>query len=297
MASSELILNADGSIYHLGLHPKQVAPLIITVGDPDRVEQVSAHFDQLDFRVERREFVSHGGLFAGRPILCISTGIGTDNVDIVFNELDALVNVDLRRREVKTHLQQLTFLRLGTSGTFQASIAVDSLLVSSAALGLDGLGPSYHFASHPLERAFSESFPTFSASAYAVDADIELLQSVLSWSDVQAGATVTCAGFYGPQRRSLRLPFRGPRLEELAAFQYSTSNSKHPAAGLSNFEMETAGIYGLAALLGHRAISVSAILANRANGEFSRKPAETVDQLIQLAFAGLQASPSLWWGE
>ena len=274
--SSELILHPDGSVYHLGLRPEHVAPLIVTVGDPDRVAAVSAYFDVVDFRQNRREFHTHVGRFAGRLIACISTGIGTDNVDIVLNELDALVNVDLRSGEALSRKQSLTFVRLGTSGTFQEDIAVNTVLVSEAAVGLDGLGPSYDFGVHPAAEQMRRSFGGFAAGTYGADANRDLLRL---WRDRfpehAAGTTLTCAGFYGPQRRSIRLPFRGPSLQQLAAVRFAEGGR------LTNFEMETAGIYGLAGLLGHRALSVSAILANRATGEFSKRPGEVVEGIIQ----------------
>ena len=280
MSASELILNPDGSVYHLGLRPEHVAPLVVTVGDPDRVAAVSAHFDVIDFRQNRREFRTHVGRFAGRPITCISTGIGTDNVDIVLNELDALVNVDLRSGEPLSRKQSLTLVRLGTSGTFQADIPVDTVLVSEAAVGLDGLGPSYDFGEHVAAEHMRRAFGAFAAGVYSAEAHPGLLEAWRRRHPRHAsGTTLTCAGFYGPQRRSIRLPFRGPSLADLAGLRFGDGGR------LTNFEMETAGIYGLARLLGHRALSVSAILANRATGEFSARPAETVDRLIASFFS------------
>ena len=294
MQASELILNRDGSIYHLGLLPHQVAPLVITVGDPERVAQVSAHFDIIELQVNRREFVTHLGSFAGRRIMCISTGIGTDNVDIVFNELDALANVDFATGQSRQPSKTLTFLRLGTSGTFQSDIAVDTLLASSAAVGVDGLGPFYRFSGGAAQRALHAQYPEFAAAAYTGFGDSDLL---MSWQGQQLGGevctTLTCAGFYGPQRRCIRLPFEGPSLEQLAALRFEEGSGA--LNRFTNFEMETAGIYGLANLLGHRALSVSAILANRATGQFSTQPAATVDRLIDKAFEVLRAEPELWW--
>lgn len=297
MASSELIVNPDGTIYHLGLRPEQMAPLVITVGDPERVDVVSQYFDAVDYRVSRREFVSHGGSFAGRRILCISTGIGTDNIDIVLNELDALANVDFETGQPKSELTRLTFLRLGTSGTFQPEIAVDTLLGSSSAVGIDGLGPFYRFATGAAEACLRNAYPAFAGAAYTGTCDSQLLnvwQS--SHLEHQIGVTLTCAGFYGPQRRSVRLPFVGPSLTELAALRFG-DGSGLASGRFTNFEMETAGIYGLANLLGHRALSLNAILANRANDTFSTRSSETVERLIDSAFNGLQAHPTLWWDE
>jgi uridine phosphorylase len=290
MLESELILRPDGSVYHLGLKPEHATPLIITVGDPDRVAGVSKHFDSITFRQQTREFVTHVGTFAGQRIMCISTGIGTDNVDIVFNELDALVNIDFETRLPKSTLQSLTFLRLGTSGTFQADIPVDTILVSDGAIGLDGLGPFYPFPESEVLNTFRKSYPGFAKTAYAATGSNELAQA---WQAAGAmrGYTLTCSGFYGPQRRSVRLPFVGPELSELAKFRFNGDTR------LTNFEMETAGIYGLANLLGHRALSVSAILANRANGQFSTQAAKTVEDMIGKAFELLRGDKGLWWKE
>jgi len=288
MLESELILRPDGSLYHLGLKPEHATPLIITVGDPDRVAGVSKHFDSITFKQQTREFVTHVGTFAGKKIMCISTGIGTDNVDIVFNELDALVNIDFATRKPKTELKALTFLRLGTSGTFQADIPVDTILVSDGAIGLDGLGPFYPFPESDVLTAFKASYPAFAKTAYAGTGTSELASA---WERAGAvrGYTLTCSGFYGPQRRSVRLPFVGPNLAELATFRFGNEQR------LTNFEMETAGIYGLSTLLGHRALSVSAILANRANGQFSTQAAKTVEDMIGKAFELLRADVDLWW--
>ena len=291
LAESELILNADGSMYHLGLRPEHLALLVITVGDPERVAAVSAHFDEVTYRQQRREFRTHVGRFAGRPIMCISTGIGTDNVDIVLNELDALANVDFATRKVREDLHRLTFLRLGTSGTFQPDINVDTLLVSDQAIGLDGLGPFYSFEPTALQQAFAKTYPHFAGQAYGAHADGQLVRA---WARRQTvvGQTLTCAGFYGPQRRSIRLGWRGPTLAELADFRWGDGDREW----IANFEMETAGIYGLAKLLGHRAVSVSAILANRATGAFSERPSEIVAGLIDRAFDLIAAEPELWFG-
>lgn len=289
MSEAELILRSDGSAYHLGLLPGQVPPLILTVGDPDRVAAVSHHFDLVEQRVSKREFVSHLGRLAGRPILCLSTGIGTDNVDIALNELDALVNVDLATRRPRAEPRRLTLVRLGTSGALQADLAVDSLLVSSAAVGLDGLGPHYRFAEAPLADALKATYPDWAAAAYGANADGELADALLELG-AHAGNTLTCAGFYGPQLRSMRLAHGGPTLPALAVW-------RGVGQRLDNFEMETAGIYGLAGLLGHRAVSVSVLLANRLTGEFSADPAGAVQNLIARVIGELRRYPARWWGE
>ena len=289
LPDSELIVNPDGSVYHLGLRPGDVPPLIVTVGDPERVDAVARRFAAVEQTVQRREFRTVVGRFAGRRIACVSTGIGTDNVDIVLNELDALVNVDFATRIPRARPRRLTFVRLGTSGTFQPDIEVDALLVSAEAVGLDGLGPHYRFRENRLAADLTEGFPAYAKTAYAAAGTSQL---VAAWEDAGAvrGATLTCAGFYGPQRRSVRLPFAGPTLPELAAFRSGGQR-------LTNFEMETAGIYGLADLLGHRAVSVSAILANRGLGTFSSSPGATVDRLLDQAFALFSAELAVWWDE
>ena len=288
MLESELILRPNDSVYHLGLKPEHATPLIITVGDPDRVAGVSKHFDSITFKQQTREFVTHVGTFAGKKIMCISTGIGTDNVDIVFNEIDALVNVDFETRQPKASLTQLTFLRLGTSGTFQEDIPVDTILASDGAIGLDGLGPFYPFPETEVLHTFRKCYPAFAKTAYDTKGSQELASA---WESAGAmrGYTLTCSGFYGPQRRSVRLPFVGPELSELAEFRFNGNQR------LTNFEMETAGIYGLANLLGHRSLSVSAILANRATGEFSSQAAQAVEDMIEQAFELIRSDLKLWW--
>ena len=287
--SSELILRADGSIYHLGLQPEQSTDLVVTVGDPERVAAVSAHFDEVTTRQRSREFEAHVGRFAERPITCISTGIGTDNVDIVLNELDALANVDLASGRPHPQPRRLTFVRLGTSGTFREEIGVDSLLASASAVGLDGLGPGYGFAPDAYARALAGAYPRWAGHAYGAEADAGLLE----WwrrggRETVYGRTLTCAGFYGPQLRSIRLAHAGPSVAELAGLRIADEGDE---GGVHNFEMETAGIYALSAALGHRALSLSAILANRATGTFSSDPGGTVASLIATFFERLRAEP------
>lgn len=288
---SELIVNSDGSVYHLGLLPEHITPLIITVGDPERVPEVSKHFEEVDFRQNTREFVTHVGRFAGRRIMCISTGIGTDNVDIVLNELDAIANVDFGTKLPKAALRQLTFVRLGTSGTFQADIPVDTVLASRTAVGVDGLGPFYRFGGGEAQRVLTAAYPAFAAASYTGTGEDELLRAWLAHSEAnRSGCTLTCAGFYGPQRRSLRLPYVGPGLAELARLRFADGGR------FTNFEMETAGLYGLSNLLGHRALSLSAVLANRATGEFSVRASETVGTMITRFFDCVERNPNLWFG-
>lgn len=278
IAESELILRPDGSLYHLHLLPGQVAHDIITVGDPERVGEVSRRFDRIELKVAAREFVTHTGELNGKRLTVISTGIGTDNVDIVINELDALFNVDLQRREVKDTLSSLNFLRLGTSGSFQPDLPLDSLLLSAAALGMDGLLPFYP----PAESAGAL---TSALSTFLGERGLQLpgspqfacpqLPNFIRPTEIASGITLTAAGFYAPQGRSVRLP-SGLSAEVLAALR----EFSYQGLRFTNIEMETAGIYGLASALGHRSASLSALLANRALGAFSRQPGRVVSELI-----------------
>lgn len=279
LSVSELILNTDGSIYHLKLKPEDIAKTIITVGDPERVETVSRKFDNIRLKKTCREFVTHTGSFKGKDITVISTGIGTDNVDIVLNELDALVNIDLDKREIKEERTSLDIFRIGTSGTIQSDIAIDSILISRAAIGLDGLMPFYgkglksaHAFTSSLQMHFQNQLPPcfYTCSSEKLQALFENDKNFIF------GTTLTMPGFYAPQGRAIRFQHPIPKLmESLANFSYREEN-------LTNIEMETAGIYGLSTILGHKAISVNAILANRMNGEFSEKAEDTVNKAIDL---------------
>jgi uridine phosphorylase len=276
---SELILNKDGSIYHLKLKPEDIATTVITVGDPERVETVSNKFDSIRMKRTCREFVTHTGIFKGKEISVISTGIGTDNVDIVLNELDALVNIDLDKRAIKEKHTSLDIFRIGTSGTIQSNIPIDSLLISNAAVGLDGLLPFYgkglnstHAFTSSLHMNFQDQLPP---CFYARSS--ERLKSLFEDdTNFISGTTLTMPGFYAPQGRAIRFEHPIPSMmEKLADFEYLGEK-------LTNIEMETAGIYGLSNILGHSAISVNAILANRMNGEFSKNAEETVNKAIDL---------------
>lgn len=278
-AASELILTPAGAVYHLNLLPEQLAPTVILVGDPDRVKEVSKHFDQLWYRVQHREFITHTGLFKGKPLSVVSTGIGTDNIDIVLNELDALVNIDLVSREPKTTLTQLNLVRVGTSGALQADIEVDSLVCSSHGLGLDGLMPYYHATQTEEEMrmtaAFKQELPALTkvAHPYVFEGSPALLNQIAQ-NDLTRGITLTCPGFYAPQGRSLRYQ---PVIEQLPL---QVGGFTFAAHRVTNFEMETAGIYGLARVLGHHALSANAIIANRVKGTFSLTPQKTIEKLI-----------------
>lgn len=274
---SELILNADGSIYHLHLRPEQLAETIITVGDPDRVQGVSKYFDRVTDRVQHREFVTHTGEMGGKRISVVATGIGTDNIDIVFNELDALVNIDFQNRCVKPTLTELTIVRIGTSGCLQADIPVDTILVSEYGLGLDALMDYYEFeddAPDILEAFIAEWDEGGLPYPYLIGCDKGLLASV--GKGLPKGITATCPGFYAPQGRVLRGRAFMPDLV------HRLSNFKYKKQRITNFEMETAGIYGMAQVLGHKALSVNALLANRITHEFSKNADAVVDKAIQM---------------
>ena len=276
---SELILNPDGSVYHLHLLPEQVASLIITVGDQDRVAKVSRHFDQVEHRVRKREFVTHTGRVGNRRISVISSGIGPDNIDIVVNELDALFNIDLETRRPKAQYTPFTIVRLGTAGSLQADVPVDHFVASTGGVGFDGLlqfyqAPAQH--QHPVVEALRQHFGPlwdFPVAPYFAPADSGLVKAFSK--GFHQGFTATNGGFYGPQGRQLRAPVRMPNyLDIMQTFQMDGQR-------IVNLEMETAALFGLSQLLGHRAMSLSAIIANRPLGKFSSNPGKTVRRLIE----------------
>ncbi len=277
--SSELILNPDGSVYHLNLRPEHIANTIVTVGDPDRVDSVTQHFDTIEFQTRKREFHTQTGTLNGKRITVISTGIGTDNIDIVLNELDALVNIDLKSREIKENLTSLEIIRIGTSGSIQKDIPIDSFLISDYAVGFDSL--LHFYQSEDIQyKTISEAlvahtkWSVLKSKPYVVRGDRALIEQFKSHKTYQ-GFTATNVGFYGPQGRVMRLPIEDPNLNDrLATFNFE-------GMAITNLEMETAGIYGLSKLLGHKALSMNAIIANRATGEFTKRPKEVVDDLIQ----------------
>ena len=279
IAESELILNKDGSVYHLNLLPEDISDIVINVGDPDRVSMVSDYFDTVEVKKQKREFVTHTGVYKGRRISVLSTGIGTDNIDIVYNELDALVNIDLKTREIKSELTPLKLVRIGTSGSLQSDIPVDSFVCSSYGLGLDGLLNFYELKNEGLEKeiidAFRQHLPNksiFPESYLAKSSD--LMFNLLS-PGMHTGITASCSGFYAPQVRQLRLkPTRHDLIEKLTSFDYQGHK-------VTNFEMETGAMFGLAKLLGHHCCAVNVIVANRITQEFSKKYEETMHALIR----------------
>jgi len=279
MVNTEIITNPDGSIYHLSLHPEDIAKIIITVGDPDRVAMVSKYFDKVTLKKQNREFVTHTGELQGKQLTVLSTGIGTDNIDIVLNELDILAKFDLQKLEITNPDYQLEVIRIGTSGTIHSDIPVDSFLASEFAIGLDGLLLYYLTNEHKIEKELYSHFMSFCElhlklpmRPYIASADRQLMQEF--GSKMAKGITVTCPGFYGPQGRQINAKiFQENYLNSLRAFSFHDRR-------ITNFEMETAGIYGLARELGHKSLSCNAILANRATGEFSKEPQKTIDKLI-----------------
>ncbi len=281
---SELILNPDGSIYHLNLKPEDIGDLIITVGDQDRVQKITQFFDTILFETQKREFKTTTGTYKGKKVTVISTGIGIDNIDIVINELDAIVNIDLKTRTPKTSHKQLTFVRMGTSGSIQPTIPVDSFVVSSAGLGFDGLIHFYEHQGMINQEATASIVDYLSlspkiAEPYVVDADETLVNHFRSLNDkrVHFGYTGTNIGFYGPQGRVLRLPLAEKEMmDKLVHFQFENNQ-------VTNLEMETSAIYAMAKMLGHRAMSINAIIANRALGTFSKDPKKAVEELISFS--------------
>lgn len=276
---SELILNPDGSIYHLNLKPENIAKTIICVGDQDRVEKVTQHFDSIEFETQKREFKTQTGFYKGKRLTVISTGIGPDNIDIVLNELDALVNIDFNTRKVKDKLTSLDIIRIGTSGAIQKEIPLDSFLMSTHALDANGMLHAYeieNIRNSDIENAFvaQTNWDKNKAKPIIVEGSNSLIKKFED-SNIYKGLTITAGGFYGPQGRILRLKIQNLELNDrIEKFRYNTIK-------ITNLEMETSAIYGLAKLLGHRAISLNAIIANRANGKFSENPNEVIENLIK----------------
>ncbi|MEX0966520.1 MAG: nucleoside phosphorylase [Bacteroidia bacterium] len=276
---TELILNADGSVFHLHLFPGELAGTVILVGDPGRVAQISAHFDAIEVRKQNREFVTHTGICRGKRITAISTGIGTDNVDIVMNELDALVNIDFEARHARTELQSLNIIRIGTCGALQPEIHPGSGIISRYSVGLDNLLQFYKYEYHTDEQTLHEELRhhlflmNYELPFYLFSGSVSLAKKFNE--EMVEGITVTCPGFYGPQGRSLRLPARyGNLLSHLGRFRSGNF-------AITNFEMETSAIYGLSRLLGHHCITLDMVLANRATHEFSKNPKQQMEDFIE----------------
>ncbi|HMU09587.1 MAG TPA: nucleoside phosphorylase [Ferruginibacter sp.] len=282
---SELIINSRGAIYHLDVRPEELAPTVIVVGDPDRVKKVSAHFDKIEHQLRHREFITHTGYIGNKHLSVISTGIGPDNIDIVFNELDALANIDFETRMIKEKLTKLNIIRFGTSGSLQADIPVDSFVASSHGLGLDNLLNFYRYEKTAADKEMAEAFisqtklDTAITNPYAFPGSETLLNKF--GEEFHKGITVTCPGFFGPQGRVLRLGLASPGLvDKLTHFSFNNHR-------ITNFEMETSAIYGLGKLMGHECLSINTIIANRVLKEFSKDSEASVKNMIKKALEAL----------
>ena len=285
--SSELITNADGSVFHLHLHPEDLAEQVILVGDPSRVEMIASYFEKIDVRKSDREFCTITGYYKGHRLSVISTGIGVDNIDIVMNELDALVNINLHTKEINAEKKTLNIVRIGTSGSVQADVPVHSFVISEMSLGIDGVLRFYRDNEMVCDAAFEEAFikechwTPLAARPYAVKASDELVDKLHTEGVTVKGVALTANGFYGPQGRVLRLPIEMPTVnDEIARFEFG--NYK-----IVNYEMESAAIAGLAALMGHRATTICLIIANRANGKASADYKPHMKKLIEYTLNSL----------
>ena len=278
--SSELIINPDGSVFHLHLRPEHLADTVILVGDPGRVELVASFFDTIECTISNREFVTTTGSYKGKRFSALSTGIGTDNIDIVVNELDALVNIDLETRTPKKEHKSLNLIRIGTSGALQGFIPIDSFLLSNKSIGFDGMLNFYAERDNVSDLDFEKAFKNFVkwdaklASPYVVPASKSLIDA-LDGEDMIQGVTISANGFYGPQGRVLRLQTLDPDLnDKIEKFEFNGEK-------ITNYEMESSAIFGLSAMLGHNAAAVCAIIANRINKDASKDYKPTVKNLIQ----------------
>jgi len=278
LSETDLILNKDGSVYHLNLLPKHISENIITVGDPSRVYRVSQYFDDIEFEMNKREFITHVGRYKGKPVTVISTGMGTDNIEIFFTELDALINVDLKTREIKSRKKKLKIVRIGTSASLHEDIPLDSHLVTEYAVGFDSLMNYYNLPMDAFELSIGKDIQKKVGTAvtpYVVRGSSSLKRQYAP--DMFMGNTITAPGFYAPQGREIRVPLKYPTLaNDLANYYHKGEDFR-----LTNFEMETAGYYAMARLLGHEVLSVNAIIANRAKNKFSKDPNKVIDGLIK----------------
>lgn len=279
IAESELIINSRGAIYHLNIRPEELAPTVITVGDPDRVAVVSKYFDKIEVKGQHREFVWATGTIGGKRLTVLSSGIGPDNIDIVLNELDAVANIDFETRTIKEKLTSLHIIRMGTCGSLQADIPVDSFVASTHGLGLDNLLNFYRLEQNDEENQLLQSFITHTQlnstinHPYISSASPSLLKHFVA--NYHHGITVTCPGFYGPQGRILRLGVKSPELiNRLTDFRFGQHR-------ISNFEMETSAIFGLGKLLGHHCLALNAVVANRVQKQFSKDGGAAVENLVK----------------
>lgn len=281
IAPSEMIINPDGTIFHIHLHPDQLTDRIILVGDPGRVNLVASFFDEKTFEVSAREFHTIGGTYQGKPLMCISHGIGPDNIDIVINELDALANIDFNTREVRESHRELTMVRIGTSGALQPDLKVGTPVIAEKSIGFDGVLNYYagrnEIADLDFEHAFCDSvgWNPLWAKPYVVDADAGLVEQI-GGDDMVRGNTISAVGFYGPQGRELRLPLANPNLNSLIeAFE-------HKGRRVTNYEMESAPLQGLGRLMGHRAMTVCSIIANRMNHDATPNYKTAIADLVKV---------------
>ncbi len=278
--SSEMIINPDGSIFHLHLRPEQLTDKVILVGDPGRVDLVASHFDTRDFEVSSREFHTIGGTYKGKPIMCLSHGIGPDNIDIVINELDALANVDFATREVRPDHRQLTLVRIGTSGALQPELRIGTPVIAEKAIGFDGVLNYYAGRDKVADLDFERDFCSNTdwnplwARPYVVNADEELVERI-GRDDMVRGNTISAVGFYGPQGRELRLPLANPRLNK------TIEEFEHRGRKITNYEMESAPLQGLGRLMGHKAMTVCSIIANRMNHDATPNYKTAINDLIR----------------
>lgn len=282
LSASELILNRNGSVYHLNLLPENIADTIIAVGDPDRVAHVSRHFDSIEFKTRKREFATHTGIYKSKRISVVSSGIGTDNVEILMNELDALVNVDLKTRRIKEESSRLQIIRIGTCGSIQSEIPVGSYVASESAVGLDPLMLFYKLPQSELDKQICIELQDtlgIGLRPYHTRSCVRLIEKFKS--GMTQGVTLTCPGFYAPQGRTTRVPAAVPGLlQKLSGFCKDGFR-------LANLEMETAGYYGLGEIFGHEMLSLNAVVANRLENVFAENPEKIVDGLIELTLDGL----------
>ncbi|MGP1351452.1 MAG: nucleoside phosphorylase [Hoylesella marshii] len=280
-AESELIINKDGSIFHLHLKPEHLADKVILVGDPGRVSLVASHFNTTECEVENREFRTITGLYKGKRITVLSTGIGCDNIDIVLNELDALANIDFNTRNEQETFRQLTLVRIGTCGGLQLYTPTGTFIASEKSIGFDGLLNFYAGRNDVCDLDFEEHFKTHMhwnpqlGAPYVIDADSELIERIAA-DDMVRGVTIACGGFFGPQGRELRIPLADPKQNE------KIENFEHNGYRITNFEMESSAVAGLARLMGHKAMTCCMVIANRRTKEANANYKNSIDGLIQL---------------
>ena len=283
IGASEMIINERGAIYHLNVRPDQIADTIITVGDPDRVAEVSKYFDRVEHVCTHREFITHTGYVGNKRISVLSTGIGPDNIDIALNEVDALVNIDFETRTIKEQKKSVAIIRMGTCGSLQGEVGVDQLVAGTHGLGIDNLLHFYNLQNNEEEKAILAAFESHTqinshkVFPYIASASAGLIKHFTQ--GYNHGITVTCPGFYGPQGRILRMPLAMPNLvDQMTSFKYGNHH-------IANFEMETSAIYGLCNILGHQCLSINVIVANRVKKEYSKDMGQAVNNMIQKSLA------------